>query len=199
MDVWSKADALLTKTAIRILVTGERKLVSYWLGGRLRGLFPHMIWGPNAEKNCSYWNKLGELLEETKELFLPRGCQQQMPSVTADGGLTNAVIPTVKNIYALFTGTFPPVAVSIKRNVEGGWDRVWKRQVLPVLGQQERDNMFRVLHDLCSTWQRMWRMNQVPDPFCPKEATKVMRAGPVDEKGRPWFAANCGSGGFYSA
>lgn len=151
-NIEAKCDALFLKHLTRILSTDShtRDHLLYWVGLRLRKMFPTLIPPMTAEMIPPYFLHGVRLLED-------RALPEQI-------NLTNLNRLSTKQIYGAFTSTPPPPKIMEKRSLD--WGMVWERLYDPVLSREALDICFCLLHDIYPTKQRLNKCNQHPTGFC---------------------------------
>ena len=149
-NIQAKCDALFIKHLTRILSKDcrSRDHLLYWVGLRLRNLFPAFVPPLRSIEIPPYFLHCVRMLED-KVLDLD---VQRLESVTT------------KEVYGLFNCTPPPPKVMDKRSLN--WERVWLRLNDPVLCRESLDICFSILHDIYPTRERLKRCRQHLTGFC---------------------------------
>lgn len=149
-NIQAKCDALFLKHLTRILGKDcrSRDHLLYWVGLRLRNLFPAMVPPLRSIEIPPYFLHCVRMLED-KVLDLD---VQRLASVST------------KEVYGLFNSTPPPPKVMDKRSLN--WERVWVRLNDPILCRGSLDICFSILHDIYPTRERLKRCRQHLTGFC---------------------------------
>ena len=150
-NIQARCDALFIKHLLRILSIDchSRNHLLYWVGLRLRNMFPALVPPLRSEQIPPYFLHCVHLLED-KALDL-------------DAAEISRV--TTKEIYGLFNQTPPPPKIMGKRSLD--WGRVWTRLNDPIICRESLDICFTLIHDIYPTKERLMRCNQHPDGRCP--------------------------------
>ena len=151
-NIQAKCDALFLKHLTRVLSTPSqtRDHLLYWVGLRLRKMFPSLTPPMTAEMIPPYFLHGVRLLED-------RALPEQI-------NLTNLNRLSTKQIYGAFTSTPPPPKIMEKRSLD--WGVVWERLNDPILSREALDISFSLLHDIYPTKVRLNKCNQHPTGFC---------------------------------
>ena len=153
VEIRSKAEALFVKQSCRMLAdhSGQSyKHIQYWLGLYLGNYLPDLRRGPHSEQTPTYYKQFRRLLEEMAQLELIDF--QALEEVK------------VKDIYQSLTETLPPPKVMYKHNLP--WDLIWHRINHVMLGVQQRELLFLLVHNVLPTKERLHRLNQVDSAAC---------------------------------
>lgn len=150
-NIQAKCDALFVKHLTRILCRESRSRdhLLYWIGLRLRNMFPALVPPLRAQQMPPYFLHCVRLLED-RALYLD---------------LNNVNRLTTKEIYGMFNSTPPPPKIIEKRSLD--WERVWRRLNDPILCRESLDICFTILHDIYPTRERLKRCGQHLTGFCP--------------------------------
>ena len=170
-DIRTKADSLILKTWVRMMLRPRDSkyflVSSYWLGFRLRKLIPWLQAGVSSFHTPSLFEKVKSLLERV------------IGPVFSLGELGDL---TAKVLYkALVGGVERPTVESKRVGMVVEWSVVWRRLGSPLVGCKERDVLFRLIHNVLPTRERLCRINIVDDAICPLEGVALEREGPVLE------------------
>ena len=150
-NIQAKCDALFVKHLTRILCRESRSRdhLLYWIGLRLRNMFPALVPPLRAQQIPPYFLHCVRLLEDR----------------ALDLDLNNVNRLTTKEIYGMFNSTPPPPKIIEKRSLD--WERVWRRLNDPILCRESLDICFTILHDIYPTRERLKRCGQHLTGFCP--------------------------------
>jgi hypothetical protein len=127
----------------------SRDHLLYWIGLRLRNMFPALVPPLRAQQIPPYFLHCVRLLEDR----------------ALDLDLNNVNRLTTKEIYGMFNSTPPPPKIIEKRSLD--WERVWRRLNDPILCRESLDICFTILHDIYPTRERLKRCGQHLTGFCP--------------------------------
>ena len=159
--VATKAESLLLRQCLRLLDRPEENCylhLGYWLGSTLRDVFPGLaISGPVCQG------------------LLPRfPLHQAMADVLQEGLWRNEYDPkkleasTTKLIYSgRIADVVPSPKIEQKFPGVDFLDLVYPRLTDRILESEPKDVLFRLVHDLIVTKDRMFRQNRAQDPCCP--------------------------------
>lgn len=174
VDIRCQARAMRMVTVGRQLVDKEgvmARLASFWMGVGLRGIFPYMVQGMNVEEVPIYYRDL------TRELVV---LDSLVPAVTW-GEVRSKVV------YGLLRGQVdlrPAIEEKVLLEGEpGGWSLVWGRLWDLVVDPGARDPMWRMLHNVLPTRQRLHRLGMCSDQYCaaPEDRVEKLLLGPREE------------------
>ena len=151
-NIQAKCDALFVKHLTRILSKDcrSRDHLLYWIGLRLRNLFPTFV--PPLRS------------DEIPPYFLH--CVRMLEDKVLDLDVARLEVVKTKEVYGLFNSTPPPPKVMDKRSLN--WERVWVRLNDPILCRESLDICFSILHDIYPTRERLKRCRQHLTGFCPQ-------------------------------
>lgn len=153
-NIPAKCNALFLRHLTRILCVDSptRDHLLYWVGLRLRNMFPSLVPPLRAEVMTPYFIHCVRLLED-------RSLPEKL-------NLENLTMQTTKQIYRAFNSTPPPPKIMEKRSLD--WGRVWMRMYDPIISKESLDICFSLIHDIYPTKERVNRCRQDQTGFCPE-------------------------------
>lgn len=176
-----KADALFLRTWARLFsLYGTRyyEVAAYWLGFRLRKFLPWLRRQVHGFIHSPLHDAAKALVVR---VVVPEEGQQ------VEGQVFSARVflgQSSRSLGKALAPVLPAPTVEEKRlGLQVEWGVVWRRLLLQVLDPKVRDLMFRLIHNVHPTKQRLEHINCAWDNVCPAEGTGVPRQGPV-KRGR---------------
>ena len=159
--VRSKADSLFLKQTLRMLnqpKTTHWKWIKFYAGWEFKIGFMR---GTRHHKLTPYYEHMMNLFQEGQLMDLCHYCHHRVGCEDYDCK-DKKLRTTAKEIYAEFTTFFPPPKVEYKpaySNVSTEmWGRVWSRVASPMIDPMSRQVIWRGVHDILPTRERIKRM-----------------------------------------
>ena len=159
--VATKAESLLLRQCLRLLDRPEEKCylhLGYWLGSTLKDVFARLASSgpicPGLLPRFPLHQAMAEVLQEglMRNKYDPKEPQKAATKIIYSGRIADVVPPP--KVEEKFPG------VDFK-------DLIYPRLADKILEPESKDVLFRLVHNLIITKERMFRQNRVQDPCCP--------------------------------